>query len=87
MRRSPQPQQRAAFQGASSSSQQSPVGMGSAALNRPANLKLSGAWAFYESRHHEDSARLRALEKQVRPRALPLPYRHQVIKLGRERGA
>jgi len=53
------------FGGGSGQQQQAGVRLGSAALNRPASLKLSGAWAFYESRHEEDSLRIRAMEKQV----------------------
>lgn len=58
------------FGGGSGQQQQAGVRLGSAALNRPASLKLSGAWAFYESRHEEDSLRIRAMEKQVAPRSI-----------------
>ena len=39
---------------------------GSAALSTPANLQLSGAWGFYESRHQEDNLSIRALEQEAR---------------------
>eukprot|EP00951_Prasinocladus_malaysianus_P007677 scaffold55127_cov29-Prasinocladus_malaysianus.AAC.1 len=39
---------------------------GSAALSKPSNLQLSGAWAFYESRHQADNETIRALERKVK---------------------